>query len=76
MLYLNANKRGKMYENLFNLTLTSVVFEYMYGVSAIENAINLTLTSVVFEYFFLLYDWRFNNYLTLTSVVFELLRYS
>ena len=70
MLYLNCF----CYPYLLtfpNLTLTSVVFEFLYHLSKFIHGYYLTLTSVVFEYnsprSFAL--WQQN--LTLTSVVFE-----
>ena len=71
MLYLNIlSVKGLLFFS-FNLTLTSVVFEFCWISCMMNNNHNLTLTSVVFE--FTTFEYfptnRFN--LTLTSVVFE-----
>ena len=57
-----------------NLTLTSVVFEWLSGFFSVVPCKNLTLTSVVFELGCLVYYGLGTFYLTLTSVVFEYIK--
>ena len=49
MLYLNSNTNIHVFDNAYNLTLTSVVFEYVFPGGVLDVKNNLTLTSVVFE---------------------------
>ena len=56
----------------YNLTLTSVVFEYINMYIIVISILDLTLTSVVFESMLCKYYRRKHENLTLTSVVFEL----
>ena len=70
MLYLNS-KTSTRPERIYNLTLTSVVFECTTIRDSISIKEYLTLTSVVFE-FCIISKIRYSFiYLTLTSVVFE-----
>ena len=48
MLYLNA-RQTYTEEMLADLTLTSVVFEFIMIITTVIEGYNLTLTSVVFE---------------------------
>ena len=70
MLYLNPAEAENRW-GIWNLTLTSVVFEFTLAALVDSTTSNLTLTSVVFEFFKLnsILLTLFN--LTLTSVVFE-----
>ena len=70
MLYLNAQAKS-FGRCRYNLTLTSVVFEFTPSFSAVKLLINLTLTSVVFESLKITLLAVAYIYLTLTSVVFE-----
>ena len=70
MLYLNRSATWWR-DTLLNLTLTSVVFEFISAFITYVIIIDLTLTSVVFEYS--VEEMKASNKvnLTLTSVVFE-----
>ena len=71
MLYLNAAPFQPPLPQPKHLTLTSVVFEFLYLQKDDISIIDLTLTSVVFELFSSAKLIRYSAYLTLTSVVFE-----
>ena len=71
MLYLNKLRTKEKKPVIYNLTLTSVVFECERSNGTTTDYVYLTLTSVVFESCSFCYICIGYAYLTLTSVVFE-----